>query len=177
MIKEATASTFVWCEIGGRWRLGLIEHPRLKLAMLAGGHVEADESPAEAAVREAREETGRDVRLLSWPSLALPSGYPYPAVAQPWWTNELLVPADNHVDEPHVHIDHQFLAVAHGAEQVSQPAHPFGWYSAEDLDRIDMVSDTRMLARMLFPMIADIIAAAESGPADLLRVISGVGVR
>ena len=64
MIKEATASTFVFREDpGGVWRTALVWHPRLECWMPSGGHVERDESAAEAALREAREETGLEVRI------------------------------------------------------------------------------------------------------------------
>lgn len=53
MIKHATSGVFVFCEVEARWRLGLIEHPRLGRHMVVSGHVEADETQAEAAVREA----------------------------------------------------------------------------------------------------------------------------
>jgi hypothetical protein len=54
VIKEATASTFVFGRGGdGQWRTALVWHPRLECWMPSGGHVEDDESAAEAAVREA----------------------------------------------------------------------------------------------------------------------------
>lgn len=56
----------------------------------------------EAAVREATEESGLEVRLLAGPSPALPLGYPHQRVAAPWWITEIMVPADNHLDEPHI---------------------------------------------------------------------------
>ena len=112
MTKHATSSVFVFCEVEGRWRLGLIEHPRLGRQMVVGGHVEADETQAEAAVRETVEESGLRVRLLGCPAPSLPVGYPHARVAAPWWITELMVPADNHLAEPHVHVDHQYVAVA-----------------------------------------------------------------
>ncbi len=33
---------------------------------------------------------------------------------QPWWITEMLVPANNHLDEPHAHVDHQYVAIAYG---------------------------------------------------------------
>ncbi|MGH3820933.1 MAG: NUDIX domain-containing protein, partial [Pseudonocardiaceae bacterium] len=42
--------------------------------MLPGGHVEPDENPAEAALREVTEETGLTARLLPGPGLGQPDG-------------------------------------------------------------------------------------------------------
>lgn len=144
MIKHATASTFVFREFDGGWRLGLIEHPRLGRHMVVGGHVERDETYAEAAAREALEESGYEVRLLPNPTAA--------SIA-PWWTHEFTVPADSQLDEPHVHVDHQYVAVAE-SPPVSEPAHPFGWFSTTDLDQLSMFEDTRQQAQFLLPRIA-----------------------
>ena len=176
MIKHATASCFVFHEFPDAWRLGLIAHPRLGLNMIVGGHVEGNETQAEAALREATEESGlRRVRLLACPSLTMPAGYPHPQVAAPWWINEMNVPADNHLDEPHVHIDHQYVAVTDSPEPVTAAAHPFGWYALADLDRLAMPEDTRLLATALFPIIGS-ITQAEGDPIDLLRVLASTGM-
>jgi NUDIX domain len=62
--KEPTASALVYSRFAEGWRLCLIMHPRLGMLLPAGGHVEADETTAEAAVREVLEETGLRIRLL-----------------------------------------------------------------------------------------------------------------
>jgi 8-oxo-dGTP pyrophosphatase MutT (NUDIX family) len=151
MIKHATAGAFVFAQSGGAWKLGLIEHPRLGRLMIPGGHVEGDEHCAQAAVREVAEETGLRVRLLSSPgALPLPPGYPHEPVTPPWWVTELEVPADSHVQAGHVHIDHQYVALAEDTDAVTRPAHPFGWFTAAQLSRIEMFEDTRLLAGALF---------------------------
>ncbi|MGH3834236.1 MAG: NUDIX hydrolase [Pseudonocardiaceae bacterium] len=175
MIKHATASTFVFCEFDEGWRLGLIEHPRLRRRMVVGGHVEADETQAEAAVREATEESGLQVRLLACPSPTLPVGSPHPPVPQPWWITEMLVPADNHLEEPHVHVDHQYVAIADSPVPVSESVHPFGWYGVDELDGLPMFPDTVLLAKALFPQIGA-VAAAERDKAAMLRALSAAGL-
>ncbi len=100
---------------------------------------------------EVAEETGLRVRLLPAPAaLPLPPGYPHEPVAAPWWVTELDVPADNHTPVAHVHIDHQYVALAASTVAVSDPAHPFGWFSVEQIGEIEMFEDTRLLARALF---------------------------
>lgn len=170
MIKHATSSVFVFCEVGGRWRLGLIEHPRLGRHMIVGGHVEADETQAEAALRETVEESGLGVRLIGCPAPALPVGYPHAAVAAPWWITELMVPADNHLSEPHVHVDHQYVAVADSPVPISEPVHRFGLFGEDELAGLAMFGDTRLLASMLFPRIAGLVEADAAGPVDLLAL-------
>jgi 8-oxo-dGTP pyrophosphatase MutT (NUDIX family) len=144
--------------------------------MVVGGHVECDETQAEAAGREATEESGLEIRLLAGPSPALPLGYPHGRVAAPWWITEVMVPADNHLDEPHVHVDHQYVAIADSPVLVSEPVHPFAWFCAEDLDGLPMFADTLLLARALFPRIGSIAAAAERDGAAMLRALSAAGL-
>jgi hypothetical protein len=94
------------------------------------------------------------VRLLPAPTaLPLPPGYPHERVAAPWWVTELDVPADNHTPVEHVHIDHQYVALAVTTATVSDPVHPFGWFSAAQLGEIEMFEDTRLLARALFSCV------------------------
>jgi len=50
--------------------------------MVVGGHVEPDETQAEAAVREATEKAGLRVRLLTYPQPRLPAGLSHTPVPQ-----------------------------------------------------------------------------------------------
>ena len=158
--KHPTSSVFVFRRTGAGWRLGLIEHPRFGRMMIPGGHVEPEESQAEAALREVAEEAGLAVRLVSPPAAPLPGGYRERRVAQPWWIVEYQVPRDNHLDAAHVHIDHLYVALAdgvgleqaeHGAagSALGEPEHPFGWYAAADLPGLHMFDDARIMALAL----------------------------
>ena len=147
--RHATASVFVFCLRPGGWHIGLISHPRLGRMMMPGGHVEAAESAAQAALREVAEEAGLAVGLLPPPAAPLPGGYRPPRVPQPWWIVEYAVPPDSQLGIPHIHVDHLYLAVTRQARPAGQPAHPFGWYSAADLARLEMFDDARTLAGTL----------------------------
>ncbi len=169
-VKHATASTLVFCAFPGGWRAGVITHPRLGWAMAPGGHVEADETAAEAALREVAEETGlAGVRFIRPPAPGLPEGFPHERVEPPWWITELPVPPDNHLAEPHIHVDHQYVAVAPGPDPSAAPAHTFGWYAAADLQALDMPEDTKLLAKMLFGVIGDLAPGSGRGTAGVIE--------
>jgi ADP-ribose pyrophosphatase YjhB (NUDIX family) len=158
-IKEPTASSFVFRTFLDGWRLGLIWHPRLECFMLPGGHVEADENTAEAALRENTEETGWRTRLVPGPSAALPAGSPHPQVPAPWWVQELPVSPDNHTSEPHVHTDHLFLALAEGDEPVATAAHEVRWFTvAEVAEHPEIAEDLRVTAKEAFVQIDQLAA-------------------
>lgn len=163
MIKHDTASAFVFHhdpDLG--WRVGLIKHPLFGVWMQPGGHVEDDETPFEAALREAREETGLDrLRLLDVhtpPFLATTATtIPMPL---PVWVREHPVPhGDNHVRDAHVHIDFKFLAIAESDVPTDVPDHPFEWFDRGRITELDTLDDVRAAGVALFDLV-------ESGAAD-----------
>ena len=159
--KEPTASALVFSRFAEGWRLCLIMHPRLGMLLPAGGHVEADETTAEAAVREVLEETGLRIRLLPPPAVPLPPGTPHVAVPAPWWLLEMRVPADRHEPGPHVHVDFIYVAVA---EQVTAgpAAHQVAWLSAAEVgEDPGVIEDTRLLAKEVFARIDDLVGAEQ----------------
>lgn len=163
-VKHATASTFVFGLHPDGWRIALIMHPLFGRRMLPGGHVESWESPAEAAVREVGEEAGLKVRLAAPVAPALPDELPglRRVVEPPWWVLEQPVPGDRHLAEPHVHVDHLYVALSCSEEPECTPAHPLSWHRAAELGGLGMFDDTRLLAGALFADIAHIAAAAAS---------------
>jgi len=75
-------------------------HKRLQQWMPPGGHIEPDEDPVQAVLREVREETGVTAEVI--PSVpALP--FPYPGQLQPPYT--ILLEDSPEPGEPHQHID------------------------------------------------------------------------
>ena len=172
-LKHLTSSVFVFRRFADGWRTGLIHHPRLHKMMIPGGHVEAEETSAEAALREVAEETGLAVTLVSPPAAPVPAGYRGRRVAQPWWIAEYQVKPDNHLDVAHVHVDHLYVALADGTAPSPVPgpaAHPFGWYAATELADLDMFDDARVLALSLLGGLAngvDTAGAAEALVAGL----------
>lgn len=152
-VKHATASVFLFARAEDAWRVGLIRHPRLGKWMLPGGHVEPDENPAEAALREVAEETGLAARLLPGPRLDEPDGADEPSVIAPLWIVEQHVPAERREPEPHVHVDHLYLALTPATPPAPGAELPFAWYAADQLDALDMFGDTRARAAYLLDRI------------------------
>lgn len=168
IVKHATASVFVFGRADGTtngsgpdgWRVGLITHPLFNRPMIPGGHVEMGETPEETALREVTEETGLSVRLVAGLSEPMPAGLSVRVVAQPWWIVEHPLPSDNHLGEPHIHVDHLYVGVAEDATSTS-PAHPFTWHAAADLAGLDLFDDTRVIALELFSRIGDLAVSRQ----------------
>lgn len=113
----------------------LRKHDKYKAWLMVGGHVELDEDPTQAAVREAKEEVGLDIVLAgSVPDLTEGGEY-----------RELLVPEFLNIhsitpDSSHRHISFVYFATAptrdflQGETEVSDGIH---WFTKEDLDSAD----------------------------------------
>jgi len=158
--KHATASVYVISEGGGGRRIALVNHPHFGGWTVPGGHVEDDENQAEAALREVREETGLEVRLLTPPGVK-PLQEGVASVPMPLRIMEYTIPGDRQ-PWPHVHVDHIYIA-----EVVStgQPAEDLGiaWFGANDLPGLKMFEDSRALALSLLDADCALFGAASCG--------------
>ena len=113
----------------------LHEHDRLGMWLPPGGHIDRDELPHEAALRECREETGIDAALVaesgdleSQTARSLPE-------PQAFLLEDINV--DGNGDVGHQHIDFIFYGEAEEREiapqEGEQPADDWTWFTAEDL--------------------------------------------
>ena len=134
MTREFAATTFV-VEAG---KTLLLWHRKLQAWLPPGGHLEPNELPESAAVREVREETGLEVRILGARQMlgALP------VLIEPVCT--LL----EDIGSDHQHIDFIFFAiVTAGALRLNpRESGKHAWCDAGGLDRLDLAEDVRQLA-------------------------------
>jgi 8-oxo-dGTP pyrophosphatase MutT (NUDIX family) len=142
--RHFTATTYVVAD----GAVALHEHDGLGMWLPPGGHIDRDELPHEAALREVREETGLAVDLVAERedvSSATVESLPQP---------QQLQLADVNVHEGtvgHQHIDFVYYARAETREirprDGEQPPEAWEWFTPRDLaaDRID--PDVRDLGR------------------------------
>ncbi len=106
----------------------LIHHRKLNKWLPLGGHVELDEEPEQAALREAKEESGLDVELLG----------ERPPTTEPG-TRALIAPSflDIHrISDTHEHIGMIYFARVQGGDLALAAAehHDIRWITTEQLD-------------------------------------------
>jgi len=111
-------------------RVLLVHHRKLDKWLPLGGHIELDEDPEQAALREAREESGFEVELLG----------ERPPTTEPG-TRALIAPRflDIHrINETHEHIGMIYWARPKGGQLSLAAAehHDIRWCSAADLDQL-----------------------------------------
>lgn len=122
---EVTRDFTVAVFVVDRGRILLHEHRKLGKWLPPGGHIEPNELPDVAALREVAEEAGIAVRLVG--ERGLPRDYPGQPV-------QLVVPAGIQVEfiaEGHEHIDLVYLAVPVDPGAAIDPS--FRWLSPDEL--------------------------------------------
>jgi 8-oxo-dGTP pyrophosphatase MutT (NUDIX family) len=124
----------------------LHEHKRLGIHIPPGGHVDRDELPHEAALREVREETGLEATLLD-DTPTVPGG---PGETLPNPRHTLLYDINEHDGA----VGHQHVDLVYYAETVTReidpsedeaPASAWEWYAPERLRASDVAGDVTEL--------------------------------
>jgi 8-oxo-dGTP pyrophosphatase MutT (NUDIX family) len=124
----------------------LHEHPHLGIRLPPGGHVDRGELPHEAALREAREETGLDPTLLTDHDDVRSDT----ARAIPRPRHLMLADVNICGDEVgHQHVDHVFYATVERRAIDPAPDEPgpdaWAWYDPDALRATDVDPDVREL--------------------------------
>jgi 8-oxo-dGTP pyrophosphatase MutT (NUDIX family) len=112
-------------------RVLLVHHRKLDQWLPVGGHIELDEDPEQAALREAKEESGLDVELLG----------ERPPTTEPG-TRALIAPRflDIHrITATHEHVGMLYFARPRGGEVTLAAGehHAIRWCDAAELERLD----------------------------------------
>lgn len=108
----------------------LRKHDKYKVWLMVGGHIELDEGPTEAALREVKEEVGLDVELIgAVPQISEGDGY-----------REVLAPAFMNIHR--INDTHEHLALVYFARALSteitqgegEISDGIKWFTKEELD-------------------------------------------
>jgi 8-oxo-dGTP pyrophosphatase MutT (NUDIX family) len=109
----------------------LRKHDKNGMWLAPGGHVELNETPDEAAVREAKEEVGLDVELWDNETAAFPSDEKNRRVLPP-------VHMDMHkINDHHNHISHVYFARTRSDKTIDEGREKSGglkWCSREEVE-------------------------------------------
>ena len=110
----------------------LRKHDKYKIWLVPGGHIELDENPNQAALREVAEEVGLDIELVGNPKMtSLPESADYKELIPPKFLNM------HKINDVHRHVSFVYFAKAKddvlklSSEEVSEDCR---WFTKEDLD-------------------------------------------
>jgi 8-oxo-dGTP pyrophosphatase MutT (NUDIX family) len=126
MEKHFTATAYIIDQS----KVLLLQHPKLKKWLPPGGHLEANETPHECAIREAKEETGLDIEIIRQENLWV-DFWNATSIERPYLCLLENIPAFG--DKPaHQHIDMIFLA-----KPVRGTLFPgIKWFSLEEVEKL-----------------------------------------
>ena len=129
----------------------LLWHRKVEAWLPPGGHIDANELPEDAAVREVREETGLHVELLG-------SGQQWGNVTV--LINPICILLED-IEPGHQHIDLIYFARVIGGHAQINPreSSELKWYDHEALAAPEIAEDIRILGRRAIEAIA---SAAEA---------------
>lgn len=132
--RHFTATTFV---VHNEKTL-LHKHRTLDMWLPPGGHIDRDELPEVAAVREVLEETGLEVELIHDPPLIQSENAR--ELPKPW---HILL---ENINPHHQHIDLIYFAQAQSADFVPEDNDiQMAWFSKEELAQSEIPEDIRKL--------------------------------
>ena len=136
--RDFAATTFVV------WRSALLLHRHAKLGIWLppGGHIEPNELPDEAAVREVKEETGVDIELVG--ERVLPLANPRQLVRPRAIQLERIAPGHEHID-----LIYYGRPVPDYQGELLSGDDTLGWYECERLERLALTEEMRHWVRLV----------------------------
>lgn len=152
----------------------LVHHNATGKWVFPGGHVDPNETPGEAALREVLEETGIHATIVAPPAV-LPGMTWHPS---PWLTAEIVAPAKperpGKLAEPqHWHIDHLFLAGGNSkAATTLAPDEVAGvrWVTFDEIDSLDVRAEVPPVARSAWQHLMNWKRSERAGQVELARL-------
>jgi 8-oxo-dGTP diphosphatase len=130
----------------------LIWHRATGLWMFPGGHVDPDETPGEAALREVLEETGVTARIAGYP-VDLPAAMTWHP--SPWITAEIPAPAKPErpgkpAEPAHTHIDLLYVGTADSRAGLTARLDEVAsarWVPLDELEHLHVRAEVPAVAR------------------------------
>jgi 8-oxo-dGTP pyrophosphatase MutT (NUDIX family) len=138
MIRQYTASVYIFHEN----KVLLIYHNKLEKWLPCGGHIEENETPPEAAIREAKEETEIDIEFLRQENIEIDC-WNAKSIERPYLC--LLENIPEHKGTlPHQHIDFVFIAkpkneISLHKNSVTISSHENRWFTHKEI--LELPSD------------------------------------
>lgn len=140
MERQFTATVYIFHEN----KVLLHRHAKLGKWLPPGGHLEANETPPEAARREVREETGLEIIFIEQENLKI-HAYNGTSFERPFLC--LLENIPEYTDKPaHQHMDFIYLAKPVRWEE---NVNDFRWVSFEELQELEVFPDVQEVLRLL----------------------------
>lgn len=129
----------------------LIHHKKLDLWLPVGGHIEDNETPDEALLREAKEEVNLDIDILNQSDIPL-QGNIKKSLAVPFYVNV-------HNVGDHDHCCFFYVCMPKNPEQlkINKELKDFAWFSKEELNKPHIPKDVKNIGLKAFELFGRLI--------------------
>lgn len=139
-------------------RVLLRMHDKYKIWLSIGGHIELDEDPNQAAVREAMEEVGLQIALVGQSAPSEFNGATYRELLPPRYMNR------HRISDMHEHVTLVYFATSDSTDvrpSGDDQSDEWRWFSAQDLDdpSYGIRPSIVFFAREALNELADVVAA------------------
>ena len=142
MEKHFVATSYIIAKINNQYKVLLHKHKKLGIWIGIGGHIEDNENPIECVLREIKEETNLEVRLLNGKKLLETED-----------VRELIHPATiieedipQLKNEPaHHHIDLIYFAFCKNPQNIKMNEE-YNWFSKKDLAQFNLKKEVLVFA-------------------------------
>jgi 8-oxo-dGTP diphosphatase len=133
MKTDLTVGGYIFCKD----KVLLIHHRKLDLWLPVGGHIEENETPDQALLREIKEEVGIDVEILNQSDIPI-EGNTKCNLATPFYVNV-------HPVKDHDHCCFFYVCKAINPEklQINNELKNFDWFTREDLNKKHVPVDVK----------------------------------
>ncbi len=132
----------------------LRKHDKYKIWLSVGGHVELDEDPNKAAIREVKEEIGLDIELYHNNSYKLTKNERYEELIPPQFMNR------HRINDTHEHITLVYFAKSKTDKLTlcdDEKTDEIKWFTKEELDsnKFDISDSVRLYARKALEVLSE----------------------
>lgn len=143
MLKHFTATAYIVSKFNNQYKVLLHKHKKLNIWIGIGGHVEKDENPQETVLREVREETNLNIKLISEDRLLRTKDVEQLITPQAIIQEKIPL----YKDEPvHYHIDSIYFAFCKTPKNI-KIAEDYGWFSADKLKKSGLEKEVLVFAK------------------------------
>lgn len=144
MLKHFTATGYIVSKFNNEFKVLLHKHKKLNIWIGIGGHVEENENPVEAVLREVKEETNLKVKLLKNDGKLVKTA-DVTQLPTPQAIIEEKIPKYKR-KAAHFHIDHIYFAFCKNPREIKM-REEYAWFSHKMLSNSGLEKEVEVFAK------------------------------
>ena len=149
MVKKCIVTSCIVIKNG---KILLLFHNKLQKWIYPGGHVEENETPQEAVLRETKEETGYKVSIMGQKPLGLKKNIDAQEMPMP---SMMIYENVHYKTGKHMHFDLVYIGIAKGKQGrlAKGESKALKWINEKDIDGLDIYPNVKKILRYSFKEI------------------------